>query len=664
MKTNLFLLIASCFVLGLTVLDNSGLSRKENEFSEVDKQLIRLLADHKYTGRIEEQLEVKLGRKINAKKVELGKLIFFDKGLAWHQDNSCAGCHSPMVGFGDSQFMAIGVENNDIVGNGRKGPRNQRRSPMVINTGFYPSLMWNGRFFANSDDPFDNSKGFTFPAPESDTTFPANDNRFKHLLAAQAHIPFTELPEMAGFRNAPETFNMSRFQGFLLDQNAAKTGKKLLPNKTLFSNKKQLSSDKKPDNSVCEEYDVFIFSDNDTGFPLPPFENSFVNFPIRRKTLELINKMPKYRALFAEIYPQVKNTGIEFFMIGEAVAEFELFLTFAKAPIDKFAVGNYDAMSDEQKRGAIVFFDKGNCVSCHKVSGKSNEMFSDFDMHNVGIPQLTPKFGVKTGNVGFATLDKAFCANGVYDLGRFEFDGLEESKFKFRTSPLRNVALQPFFFHNGAFDDLRKAVVYHLDPKGNSGDYKPHKNGIPSQVRYYEEGMKYILAGLDKSLKNGIKLTTKEIDDLIAFLSVGLLDPDARPAQLAKLIPTTLPSGAGLPVFETDNKKSATADAAARLGEAASEGSTDGEGKLWVRVYPNPFVDRATVEYNLPVGGLVRHTLLDAKGGVLRQAHEGVEQPAGHHQIHLSGVSLPPGHYLYRIQVGTESRTLRLVRKE
>lgn len=663
MKAKLFLLVASCVILGLTVLDNRSLSREKNGFSNIDKELIHLLADHKYTGRIEEQLEVKLGRKINAKKSELGKFIFFDKGLAWHQDNSCAGCHSPMVGFGDAQFMAIGIENNDVVGKNRKGPRNQRRSPMIINTGFYPSLMWNGRFFANSDDPFDNSKGFTFPAPESDTTFPANDDRFKHLLAAQAHMPFTELPEMAGFRNAPEKFNMSRFQGFLLDQNAASTGKKLSPNKTIFSSKKQSSSDRKPANGACEEYDVFIFSDDDTGFPLPPFENYFVNFPIRRKTIELINSMPKYRKLFAEIYPQVKNTGIEFFMIGEVIAEFELFLTFAKAPIDKFAIGKYDALTEDQKRGAILFFDKGNCVSCHKVSGKSNEMFSDFDMHNVGIPQLTPNFGIKTGNVGFATLDKTLCANGIYDLGRFEFDGLEESKFKFRTSPLRNVSLQPFFFHNGAFDDLRKAVVYHLDPRKNSDDYKPHKNGIPSNVIYHEEGMKYILAGLDKSLKNGIKLTNGEIDDLVAFLSVGLLDPDAKPAQLAKLIPTTLPSGAQLPKFELD-KKAVTADAAARFGEVSSGQSTNEEGNLWIQVYPNPFVDRATVEYNLPTGGLVRHTLLDAKGRVLRQAGEGEEQSAGHHQIQLSGVNLPPGHYLYRIQVGKESRTMRLVRKE
>jgi cytochrome c peroxidase len=63
-------------------------------------------------------------------------LIFFDKINGLHNDNSCAGCHTPAFGFGDSQSIAIGVDNSGIVGRGRKGPRNQRRAPMIVNTAF------------------------------------------------------------------------------------------------------------------------------------------------------------------------------------------------------------------------------------------------------------------------------------------------------------------------------------------------------------------------------------------------------------------------------------------------------------------------------------------------------------------------------------------------
>jgi cytochrome c peroxidase len=79
--------------------------------------------------------------------------------------------------------MAIGVDNNDVVGPSRHGPRNQRRAPLVANTIFYPALMWTPRFVALSGDPFDPSRGFKFPPPEHVVTGEPT------LLAAQGSLP-------------------------------------------------------------------------------------------------------------------------------------------------------------------------------------------------------------------------------------------------------------------------------------------------------------------------------------------------------------------------------------------------------------------------------------------------------------------------------------------
>ncbi len=46
-------------------------------------------------------------------------------------------------------------------------------------------------------------------------------------------------------------------------------------------------------------------------------------------------------------------------------------------------------------------------------------------------------------------------------------------RYKFRTSPLRNVALQPAFFHNGAFTRLKDAIRYHLDAPTFARSYNP-----------------------------------------------------------------------------------------------------------------------------------------------------------------------------------------------
>jgi cytochrome c peroxidase len=324
--------------------------------SNLDNQLSSILAAAGFTGRIESTLELRLGRPVNPSLANLGRLLWFDTAGGLHSDNTCGGCHSPVNGFGDSQSIAIGVQNNNIVGRNRTGPRNQRRTPSAANTGFYPALMWNGRFFAPSGDPFNNSLGYTFPLPEGTTKCPPNDPIVNHLLIAQAHIPPTEQVEVAGFTGTAGT--------------------------------------------IGPEFDQF---DDGLGSPVPPPDASgFRNEPIRQAVLGRLNSAPAYRQLFGSTFPSVAAGGpIDFIMFGRAIAEFEFTLTFANAPVDQFARGDTKAMTLPQKKGAIVFFGKGRCVQCHAVAGQSNEMFTDFQSHVIGVPQVAPFFGLGKGNLIF-----------------------------------------------------------------------------------------------------------------------------------------------------------------------------------------------------------------------------------------------------------------------
>jgi cytochrome c peroxidase len=103
-----------------------------------DSVLQAYLASRGFTGRIAETLDARLGRPLDHQLADLGRQLWFDPIQALNNDNTCAGCHSPTNGFGDTQPIAIGIESNRIVGPGRMGPRNQRRAPMVINTAFLP----------------------------------------------------------------------------------------------------------------------------------------------------------------------------------------------------------------------------------------------------------------------------------------------------------------------------------------------------------------------------------------------------------------------------------------------------------------------------------------------------------------------------------------------
>jgi cytochrome c peroxidase len=113
------------------------------------------------------------------------------------------------------------------------------------------------------------------------------------------------------------------------------------------------------------------------------------NDEIRNEVLRRLNATRNYRALFSRAFPDVKAGGpITFDHVGRAVAEFEFTLVFADAPIDRYARGDRNAMSGEEKRGALLFFGSAGCVGCHAVSGRSNEMFSDFREHVIGVPQV------------------------------------------------------------------------------------------------------------------------------------------------------------------------------------------------------------------------------------------------------------------------------------
>jgi cytochrome c peroxidase len=426
---------------------------------DVDAALQNFLARLGFTGRIAEQLETRLGRRIDPPLADLGRQLWFDPIQGLNNDNTCGGCHSPTNGFGDTQPIAIGIDNNLIVGPGRAGPRNQRRTPMMANTAFYPTLMWNSRFHSLSDNPFDNSQGLQFPPPEG-----LSLSYLPQLLVAQAFIPPTERVEVAGFQ-----------------------------------------------------------------FPGD-------NYAIRTEVLRRLNASPNYRRLFGTVFPEVKTGGpITFDDFGRAIAEFEFTQIYANAPIDRFARGDREAMTPSQKRGAVLFFGKAGCVSCHAVSGKSNEMFSDFIQHVAGIPQIAPSLG----NVRFDG------PGANEDFGLEQVTGNPADRYMFRTSPLRNVALQPAFMHNGAFVKLEDAIRYHLDAVRGSATYT--NAPLPPDLRGPIGPLQPVLDRLDATLRRPVALTDDEFSSLVDFIRDGLLDPDARPQRLMRLIPEKLPSGrAGL----------------------------------------------------------------------------------------------------------------------
>ena len=201
-------------------------------------------------------------------------------------------------------------------------------------------------------------------------------------------------------------------------------------------------------------------------------------------------------------------------------------------------------MPAAQIKGALLFFGKANCVSCHAVAGPSNEMFSDFKMHVAGVPQIAPFFGPGEGNVIFDGPGED------EDFGLEQITGNSGDRYMFRTSPLRNLALQAAFFHNGSFTRLREALRFHLDPLRHARSYDPSKEDVDRDLRYRLGPIEPVLDRLDPLLRDPPSLDRREFDDLLAFLEEALLDPGARPERLCRLPPASVPSGLAVMHFE------------------------------------------------------------------------------------------------------------------
>jgi cytochrome c peroxidase len=263
------------------------------------------------------------------------------------------------------------------------------------------------------------------------------------------------------------------------------------------------------------------------------------NDAIRAEVLRRLNAIARYRELFGDVFPAVRaGAPIDFSHVGAAIAEFTFSLTFADAPIDRFARGANGAMSGDEKRGALLFFGKANCVECHAVRGESNEMFSDFRQHVIGVPQIAPV----GGNVTFDG------PGANEDFGLEQITGSREDRYAFRSSPLRNVGLQPQFMHNGAFLRLEDAIRHHLDVRRSVQRYTTA--GLDPDLRGPLGPMAPVLDRLDRRLRTPLLLTDEEFQQLVVFVRNGLTDPADHPDRLRRLVPDALPSGQPLHVFQ------------------------------------------------------------------------------------------------------------------
>ncbi len=83
--------------------------------------------------------------------------------------------------------------------------------------------------------------------------------------------------------------------------------------------------------------------------------------------------------------------------------------------------------------------------------------------------------------------------------------------------------------------------------------------------------------------------------------------------------------------------------------------------KLELHNFPNPFQTRTTIEFTITKEHRIRLSVFDALGSELQVLFD-KKLSSGIHQVQFDGTRLPAGNYFYRLQVGNQVKTKRMVK--
>jgi len=185
---------------------------------------------------------------------------------------------------------------------------------------------------------------------------------------------------------------------------------------------------------------------------------------------------------------------------GLAIAAYERTLLASGAPFQKWLNGDVNAMSEAQKEGAILFFGKGQCTTCHNGPG-----LASMEFHAIGAMDFNP------ANVfNFDVSDPA-------NLGRGSFTKDPSDNYKFKVPQLYNLKDSPFYGHGASFTSVRDIIAYKNEA------ISENENVSPDQL---------------SPLFVPLKLSVEEINLLTSFVEEALYDPN-----LVRYVPSSIVSG-------------------------------------------------------------------------------------------------------------------------
>ncbi len=198
-----------------------------------------------------------------------------------------------------------------------------------------------------------------------------------------------------------------------------------------------------------------------------------------------------YTDLFDKSFPEYNESNRYSKITGSlAISAYLRTVISNKAPFQDWLIGDKDAMTYQEKKGALLFFGKANCNRCHY-----NQNLGSMEFHALGVNDMDmhPE-SVKASN-----------PLARRNLGRGGFTKEESDLYKYKVPGIYNIGDADFYFHGSSARTLEELIEYkNVAVKEN--DRVPDSQMSPKF--------------------SALNLTEEEKTDLAAFIRNSLKDPD------------------------------------------------------------------------------------------------------------------------------------------
>ncbi|GAB4557519.1 MAG: hypothetical protein Tsb0020_01710 [Haliangiales bacterium] len=441
-------------------------------------------------------------------KVELGRLLFFDKLLSGNKNIACATCHHPKHGTSDGLPLGFG-EGGVGLGPERRIPadapvlaRVPRNAPSLYLIGAkeFDKLFLDGR--VEKDHHGNWESGFWTPAREQ---FPPG---LDNILAVQAMFPVTSPVEMAGHKG---------------------------------------------ENPIANRVSNDILAGPDGAWALLG---------------KRLQEVPGYVERFKAAFPHIKKASdISYVDAANAIAAFQAAAFRSDdSPFDRYLrTRDRSHLDDAAWRGMKLFYGRAGCSDCH--SGKFQ---TDQDFHAIAMPQIGPGRGAgwdytyfqATGfNDRIEDLGRYSTTYQLADKYSFRtpslrnveitgpwghagtFDTLE-SAVRHHINPI--ASLESFDANQVPLPPLEHIVERTaVRSKLNFRPVNPRRLADWLKRESWVQKTPSLRGAIAAANEfGGVELSDEEVADLIAFLR-ALTDPRSR--DQSDLIPDRVPSGLPVP---------------------------------------------------------------------------------------------------------------------